>query len=278
LPGLFDLNGETGKNMSEATIITNIYEPGIATLTMNRPELHNAFDDLLIADLTAELKRLEADEAVRVVLLAGSGRSFSAGADLNWMRRMADYSREQNLADALGLAELMQTLNSLSKPTIALVQGAAYGGGVGLVACCDLAIATRRASFCLSEVKLGLIPAVISPYVMAAIGPRACRRYFLTAEPFNADQAQRIGLLHEVVEDEEALLSRGMELAALLLKNGPQAMAAAKELIAMVSFRPLDDDLIGDTAGRIADRRASAEGREGLTAFLEKRTPGWVAK
>ncbi|MSN26783.1 MAG: enoyl-CoA hydratase/isomerase family protein [Geobacter sp.] len=264
--------------MSEATIITNIYEPGIATLTMNRPELHNAFDDLLIADLTAELKRLEADEAVRVVLLAGSGRSFSAGADLSWMRRMADYSREQNLADALGLAELMQTLNSLSKPTIALVQGAAYGGGVGLVACCDLAIATRRASFCLSEVKLGLIPAVISPYVMAAIGPRACRRYFLTAEPFNADQAQRIGLLHEVVEDEEALLSRGMELAALLLKNGPQAMAAAKELIAMVSGRPLDDALIGDTAGRIADRRASAEGREGLTAFLEKRTPGWVAK
>ncbi len=278
MPGLFDLNGETGKNMSEATIITNIYEPGIATLTMNRPELHNAFDDLLIADLTAELKRLEADEAVRVVLLAGSGRSFSAGADLSWMRRMADYSREQNLADALGLAELMQTLNSLSKPTIALVQGAAYGGGVGLVACCDLAIATRRASFCLSEVKLGLIPAVISPYVMAAIGPRACRRYFLTAEPFNADQAQRIGLLHEVVEDEEALLSRGMELAALLLKNGPQAMAAAKELIAMVSGRPLDDALIGDTAGRIADRRASAEGREGLTAFLEKRTPGWVAK
>lgn len=264
--------------MSEATIITNIYEPGIATLTMNRPELHNAFDDLLIADLTAELKRLEADEAVRVVLLAGSGRSFSAGADLSWMRRMADYSREQNLADALGLAELMQTLNSLSKPTIALVQGAAYGGGVGLVACCDLAIATRRASFCLSEVKLGLMPAVISPYVMAAIGPRACRRYFLTAEPFNADQAQRIGLLHEVVEDEEALLSRGMELAALLLKNGPQAMAAAKELIAMVSGRPLDDALIGDTAGRIADRRASAEGREGLTAFLEKRTPGWVAK
>lgn len=264
--------------MSEATIITNICEPGIATLTMNRPELHNAFDDLLIADLTAELKRLEADETVRVVLLAGSGRSFSAGADLNWMRRMADYSREQNLADAMGLAELMQTLNNLSKPTIALVQGAAYGGGVGLVACCDLAIATRRASFCLSEVKLGLMPAVISPYVMAAIGPRACRRYFLTAEPFDADQAQRIGLLHEVVEDEENLLARGMELASLLLKNGPQAMAAAKELIATVSGRPLDDALIGDTAGRIADRRASAEGREGLTAFLEKRTPGWVAK
>ncbi len=264
--------------MSEATIITNICEPGIATLTMNRPELHNAFDDLLIADLTAELKRLEADETVRVVQLAGSGRSFSAGADLNWMRRMADYSREQNLADAMGLAELMQTLNNLSKPTIALVQGAAYGGGVGLVACCDLAIATRRASFCLSEVKLGLMPAVISPYVMAAIGPRACRRYFLTAEPFDADQAQRIGLLHEVVEDEENLLARGMELASLLLKNGPQAMAAAKELIATVSGRPLDDALIGDTAGRIADRRASAEGREGLTAFLEKRTPGWVAK
>jgi methylglutaconyl-CoA hydratase len=262
--------------MTEATILTNIDDQGIATLTMNRPEVHNAFDDLLIADLTTALKSLALNERVRVVLLAGSGRSFSAGADLGWMRRMADYSWDENLRDALGLAALMQTLNELAKPTIALVQGAAYGGGVGLVACCDLAVATERASFCFSEVKLGLMPAVISPYVVAAIGGRTCRRYFLTAEAFDAAEALRIGLVHEVVEDDAALRTRGQELATTLLKNGPQAMAAAKELIAAIAGRSLDAGLIADTAGRIADRRASAEGREGLSAFLEKRTPGWV--
>jgi methylglutaconyl-CoA hydratase len=261
--------------MSESTILTQINDKGIATLTMNRPEVHNAFDDLLITELTVALKSLAANDRVRVVLLTGSGRSFSAGADLNWMRRMADYSWDENLHDALGLAELMQTLNELSKPTIALVQGASYGGGVGLVACCDMAIATGRATFCLSEVKLGLMPAVISPYVAAAIGPRACRRYFLTAEAFDAAEALRLGLLHEVVAD-DALQARGMELASSLLKNGPQAMAAAKDLIATVAARPLDSGLIAETAGRIADRRASAEAREGLSAFLEKRTPGWV--
>jgi len=261
--------------MSDATIITQIDSQGVATLTMNRPERHNAFDDLLIADLTAALKDLGSNDRVRVVLLTGSGRSFSAGADLNWMRRMADYSWDDNLRDAMGLGELMRTLNCIAKPTIALVQGAAYGGGVGLVACCDMAVATGRATFCLSEVKLGLMPAVISPYVAAAIGERACRRYFLTAEPFTAAEAHRLGLVHEVVAD-DALQFRGRELAALLLKNGPQAMAAAKELIALVAGRPVDAGLIADTAGRIADRRASAEGREGLSAFLEKRTPGWV--
>lgn len=262
--------------MNTPTILTHIDAQGVATLTMNRPELHNAFDDLLIADLTAELKRLDGDSRVRVVLLAGSGRSFSAGADLNWMRRMADYTREENLSDALGLAALMQTLNGLGKPTIALVQGAAFGGGVGLVACCDLAIATRRATFCLSEVKLGLMPAVISPYVVAAMGPRACRRYFLTAEPFDAAEACRLGLVHEVVADDASLQERGAELAGLLLRNGPRAMTAAKELIAAVAGRAPDEALIADTAGRIADQRASAEGREGVSAFLEKRKPEWV--
>lgn len=262
--------------MNAPTILTHIDAQGVATLTMNRPELHNAFDDRLIADLTVALRRLDADKQVRVVLLAGSGRSFSAGADLNWMRRMADYSREENLSDATLLAGLMQTLNALSKPTIALVQGAAYGGGVGLVACCDLAIATERATFCLSEVKLGLMPAVISPYVVAAMGPRVCRRYFLTAEPFNAGEALRLGLVHEVVEDDASLGVRGTELAGLLVKNGPGAMAAAKTLIAAVAGRFPDEELIADTAGRIADQRASAEGREGVSAFLEKRTPGWV--
>jgi methylglutaconyl-CoA hydratase len=262
--------------MSEASILAHIDDQGIATLTMNRPKLHNAFDDLLIEELTAALLRLSSDNRCRVVLLTGSGKSFSAGADLNWMRRMADYTREENLRDALGLATLMQTLNSLAKPTIALVQGATYGGGVGLVACCDMAIATERATFCLSEVKLGLLPAVISPYVIGAIGSRACRRYFLTAEAFDAAEAGRLGLVHEVVADDAALRSRGQELATLLLKNGPRAMAAAKELIAGVAGRVVDAGLISDTAGRIAERRASTEGREGLTAFLEKRTPEWA--
>lgn len=261
--------------MSDQTILSHIDEQGIATLTMNRPELHNAFDDLLIEELAAALKRLEANSRVRVVMLTGSGRSFSAGADLNWMRRMADYTRDENLRDALGLGGLMQTLNELTKPTIALVQGAAYGGGVGLVACCDMAIASSRATFCLSEVKLGLIPAVISPYVIAAIGPRACRRYFLTAEPFTAAEAQRLGLVHEVVSDDAALLARGRELAEPLLKNGPQAMAEAKRLISAVVGRPVDQELIADTAARIADRRSSTEGREGLSAFMDKRTPSW---
>ncbi|WP_298439904.1 enoyl-CoA hydratase/isomerase family protein [Geobacter sp.] len=261
--------------MRDEFLKTDIDERGVATLTMNRPELHNAFDDLLIAALTGELRRLEGDDSVRVVILAAAGRSFSAGADLAWMRRMADYTREENLADALGLAELMRTLATLRKPTIARVQGAAYGGGVGLVACCDMAIASRRATFCLSEVKLGLIPAVISPYVVEAIGPRAARRYFQSAEVFDAAEAHRLGLLHEVTAAEE-LPAAVERLAASLLANGPRAMAAAKELVARVASGPIDGAMIRDTAERIADARASAEGKEGLSAFLEKRKPRWV--
>ena len=229
-----------------------------------------------VALLTASLRRLEADSAVRLVMLAASGKSFSAGADLNDMRRMAVNSREQNLADAKGIAELMRTLNVLAKPTVALVQGAAYGGGVGLTACCDIAIATARATFCVSEVKLGLIPAVISPYVIAAIGARAGRRYFLTAEILSAGEAQRLGLVHEVVADEQELAASADRVTGQLLKNGPSAMAAAKKLITTVSGRLVDGALIADTAGLMADRRASAECREGLSAFLEKRRPGWV--
>lgn len=262
--------------MSEQNIITYIDGQGIATLTMNRPELHNAFDDELIVALTTELQRLENNPQVRVVCLAASGKSFSAGADLNWMRKMAEFTREENLRDAMGLAGLMQTLNALSRPTIALVQGAAYGGGVGLVACCDIVLAVRQSSFCLSEVKLGLIPAIISPYVIAAIGARACRRYFQTAETFNAEQACLLGLVHEVVEDIDELKQRGRTLAEQLLKNGPEAMAEAKRLVADVAGRMHDEFLISDTAERIAGRRASPEGREGLSAFLEKRLPGWM--
>lgn len=261
--------------MTTNSLITHRDERGVATLTMNRPELHNAFDDHLIDSMTAELVRLDNDPGVRVVILAASGRSFSAGADLSWMRRMAEYTREENLKDALGLAGLMKTLNGLSKPTIARVQGAAYGGGVGLVACCDMAIGSGRASFCLSEVKLGLIPAVISPYVVAAIGQRAARRYFQSAEVMAAAEAHRLGLLHQVVAEEE--LEDAVEnLAALLLRNGPASMAAAKDLVTLVSSVPLSGELIVSTAERIATARASAEGREGLSAFFAKRDPAWV--
>lgn len=261
--------------MSIAAILSEIDEHGRATITLNRPEMHNAFDDTLISALIEEFNRLERERSVRVIMLAARGKSFSSGADLNWMRRMADYSFEENRADAMALAELMKTLANLSKPTIALVQGAAIGGGVGLVACCDIALATENASFCLSEVKLGLIPAVISPYVATAIGARATRRYFLTAERFDANEAYRLGLVHEVVRAED-LAERADSLGRRLLRNGPQAMASVKALVAEVALSSLDDDLIADTAERIAEIRASAEGREGLSAYLEKRDPSWV--
>lgn len=261
--------------MSIAALLSETDESGRAIITLNRPEIHNAFDDTLIDALTEELKRLERDQSVRVVMLAARGKSFSSGADLNWMRRMADYSFEENLSDAMGLAELMKTLANLSKPTIALVQGAAIGGGVGLVACCDIALASEKANFCLSEVRLGLIPAVISPYVAAAIGSRATRRYFITAERFSAAEACRLGLVHEMMPAEE-LNARAEELSRLLLQNGPQAMASVKALVAEVALSFLDDDLIADTAERIAETRASEEGREGLSAYLEKRKPNWI--
>lgn len=261
--------------MSIAALLSEIDEHGRATITLNRPEMHNAFDDTLIIALTEELSRLDRDTSVRVVMLAACGKSFSSGADLNWMRRMADYSFVENLTDATTLAELMKTLANLSKPTIALVQGAAIGGGVGLVACCDIALATDNAIFCLSEVKLGLIPAVISPYVAAAIGSRATRRYFLTAERFDATEAHRLGLVHEVVRPDE-LAERAERLSRQLLQNGPYAMASVKALVAEVALSFLDDDLIADTAERIAEIRASDEGREGLSAYLEKRKPNWI--
>ncbi len=256
-------------------LLTEINDSGVATLTMNRPEVHNAFDDKLITEFICTLQELEANPQVRLLILAANGKSFSAGADLGWMRRMADYSHEENLQDALQLAELMKCLDRLAKPTIAQVQGAAFGGGVGLVACCDMVIASSKASFCLSEVKLGLIPAVISPYVISAIGTRHARRYFLSAERFDVAEAQRLNLVHEVVEPDE-LHSRVAEYCAVLLKNSPAAMTAAKELVAAVGRGPIDDVMIHDTAERIAATRASAEGRDGLSAFFEKRKPDWV--
>lgn len=246
----------------------------VATVRLNRPDKHNAFDEHLIAELTQAFRDLAADAAVRVVVLAANGPSFSAGADLDWMKRMSAMDRAENERDSLLLADLMAVIDRCPKPVLALVQGAAFGGGVGLVACCDIAIASTRASFSLSEVRLGLVPAVISPYVAAAIGPRACRRYFLTAERFDAETAERLGLVHRVVEP-ETLGTAQDEIVAHLLKGGPHALAAAKDLIQRVSYAPIDETLRRDTARRIADARASAEGKEGIAAFLEKRKPGW---
>lgn len=261
--------------MAEAPIITDIRPDGRATVTLNRPAVHNAFDEDTISRLTMELGALERDPEVRVVVLAATGKSFSAGADLNWMKRTVGFSAAENLADAEAMAGLMMALDRLAKPTVAAVQGDAFGGGVGLIACCDIAVATEGARFALSEVKLGLVPAVISPYVIAAIGERQARRYMLSAERFDALEARRIGLVHEVVAT-GALEGAVDGLARALRANGPAAMAEVKDLIRSVARRPLDDKLAGDTAARIARIRASAEGREGLAAFLEKREPDWT--
>jgi methylglutaconyl-CoA hydratase len=247
----------------------------VATVTLARPDVHNAFNETLIADLAAALRALDADSAVRAVVLAGSGRSFCAGADLNWMKRMAGYGHAENVADAMALAAMLHTLATLAKPTIARVHGAAFGGGVGLVAACDIALAAHGATFSLSEARLGLIPATISPYVIEAIGARAARRYFLTAERFDAAEALRIGLVHETVAA-DALDARIAALLDALRAAGPQAQAAAKALIRAVAHRPIDAAVIADTAERIASARASAEGREGVAAFLGKRRPAWL--
>lgn len=244
----------------------------VARLVLNRPERHNAFDDALVAELTQALQAVEQDPAVRVVVLAANGKSFSAGADLDWMRRMASYSEEQNLEDAKRLALLMQTLNFMPKPTVAAVQGAALGGGVGLVAACDIAVGTPQALFGLTEVRLGLIPAVISPYVVQAIGERAARRYFLTGERFGAATACELGLLHEVADDLGDAVARHVEA---LLTGGPEAQGAAKKLIRRVGRGPVNVAMIEDTAARIARARAGAEAREGIAAFFEKRKPDW---
>ncbi|WP_119165983.1 enoyl-CoA hydratase/isomerase family protein [Algihabitans albus] len=260
--------------MQHPLFLESIDERGVARLTLTRTEVHNAFNDQFIAEMTTVLRGFEEDQRVRVVALAAEGTSFSAGADLNWMRAMASYGEAENLQDAEALAELLRTLNFLSKPTIALVQGPAFGGGVGLVCACDIAIASEEASFALTEVKLGLVPSVISPYVIAAIGQRAARRYLLTAEKFSAETAYYLGLVHRVVPP-HALESAGDDLIETLLKNGPQAVSECKDLIFAVAERPASDEVIADTARRIARVRVSPEGQEGLTAFLDKRKPNW---
>lgn len=259
-----------------ANVTTDIAADGRATVTLNRPERHNAFDDTVIAELTATFESLSTAAEVRWIVLESTGASFSAGADLEWMRRMADCSDDANQRDAYALANLMRVIDACPKPVIALVQGAVYGGGVGLVAACDMAIAVDSATFCLSEVRLGLIPAAISPYVVAAMGARACRRYFLSAERFAAQEAYRLGLVHEVVPPDELSVARDRLLAALS-NGGPKAQAAAKQLIATVAHHVADEPLARWTANSIAAIRASQEGREGVQAFLERRKPSWAA-
>jgi methylglutaconyl-CoA hydratase len=247
---------------------------GVARVTLDRPEIRNAFDDALIAALTRTLRELDADEAVRAVVLAGSGPAFCAGADLNWMKRMAGYGYEQNLADAQALAAMLKTLDRMRKPTVARVHGPAFAGGVGLVAACDIAVGTPEAKFCLSEAKLGLSPATISPYVVRAMGERMARRYFLTAEVFDAAEACRVGLL-TAVSPSEKLDGEIGEILKHLAQGGPLAIAKIKDLIRTVASSPVSDAMIADTAKRIAEIRVSPEGREGIASFLEKRKPSW---
>ena len=247
----------------------------VARLRLNRPDLHNAFDAGLIAALTSALDTVGQDDSIRVLVLESAGASFSAGADLNWMRGMAAAGEAENRADALALARMMRALDELPKPTIARVQGAAFGGGVGLVACCDIAIGVPEAKFGLTESKLGLLPAVISPYVISAIGPRQARRWFATAEIFDASEAQRIGLLHDVVNP-TALDTAVQRQVDLLLKAGPVAAATAKALVRRVAAGGDGRSLDATNADLIAKLRVSAEGQEGLGAFLDKRKPAWT--
>ena len=247
----------------------------IATVTLNRPEVRNAFNDEVILELTKTFQDIGSRDDVRCIVLTGAGTAFCAGADLNWMRRMADYTRAENVADAGQLATMLRTIYECQKPTIARVQGDAYAGGTGLVAACDIAISVDTANYCLSEVRLGLIPATISPYVIRAMGARAAHRYFLTAERFDAREAHRIGFVHEVVVA-SALDARVAELAQTLVNAGPQAVRLCKKLVQDVAEQAITPALVQMTVEGIADIRVSAEGREGVQSFLQKRKPNWL--
>jgi methylglutaconyl-CoA hydratase len=249
----------------------------LACVTLDRAELRNAFDDLTIVELTAAFRALGDDDEVRAIVLAASGTAFCAGADLNWMKKMAGYSDDENRADAMALATMLHTIHTCKKPVVARVQGDAYAGGMGLVAACDIALAVDTAHFCLSEAKLGLMPATIAPYVIRAMGPRAAHRYFITGERFDAAQACRIGLVHQVVPAAQ-LDGAVQDIVEAVAANGPQAVAGCKKLVLDLAGRPIDETLIGETAERIAQIRASAEGREGVRSFLEKRKPAWVTR
>jgi methylglutaconyl-CoA hydratase len=260
--------------MTYDTLLVTVADK-VATVTLNRPDLRNAFNEGAIAELARVFDELGRHDTVRAIVLAANGPSFCAGADLNWMKKMAGYSHDENEADAMRLAEMLRTIYLCPKPTVARVQGDCYAGGMGLVAACDIVVASETAGFCLSEVKLGLIPATISPYVIKAMGEQAARRYFLTAERFDAAEAQRIGVAHAVVAP-EALDATVAGIVKALVNNSPHAVRQAKTLVREIVGQPVDDALLLDTAGRIAAIRASTEGREGVASFLEKRKPTWI--
>ena len=249
---------------------------GVRTITIDRPDVHNAFNEVIIQELTAAMHDASSDATVRVVIFASTGKSFSAGADIHWMKRMIDYSVKENMADAREMAGMLRAIRGCAKPVIARVHGACFGGGVGLVAACDLSVAVVDATFALTEVKLGILPAVISPYVQERIGTGHMRRYALTAERFDATEARRIGLISEVAADTEELDERIAFFVKLFKKNGPEALGVCKELLRVI--QPVDwDEATTETTRMIAERRVSAEGQDGLKSFLEKRKPSWVS-
>ncbi|MGQ8365819.1 enoyl-CoA hydratase/isomerase family protein [Glaciecola sp. 1036] len=253
----------------------SIDKKGIAKVILNRPEMHNAFDDVTINELIEAFSSLDQNPDVRVLILSAKGKSFSAGADINWMKRMASYSVEENQSDAMQLSVMLNKLYNLNIPTIARVQGAAFGGAVGLVACCDIAVGSKLSKFCFSEVKLGLIPATISPYVIDAIGAREAKRLFMTAEVISSRRARRLGLLSETVSEDE-LDSTIDSIITHILKNGPKAVAAAKKLVLDLANSPINEELMSATSQKIADIRVSEEGQQGLSAFLNKSKPSWI--
>lgn len=254
--------------MSNLTLVQQHTENGICTLTLNRPEKHNAFNEQLITELKCTLQQANQEDNARVIIVKSEGKDFCAGADLNWMKRMAEFSREENEADALAFSDLLQLLSRSSKPTIALIQGSVMGGGIGLVACCDIAIAAKNATFCFSELKLGLIPATIAPYVIRSIGYSSARRYFLTAETFNAPIAEKIGLVHRIVNENE-LSSASRRFAELIIKNNAFALSCAKNLLN--DLYPINEAIIAKTAAFLAEIRTSKEARDSIQKFLKAR-------
>jgi methylglutaconyl-CoA hydratase len=251
-------------------------DDSVGILTLNKAVRHNAMDGLLVKEITQGLVELESDKRVRVIVLSSAGKSFCAGPDVNWIKMAATSADEERLDDSRDLAQMMSTLYELSKPTIARVHGPAFGVGVGIVAACDIAVGTYDALFALTEVRFGILPAVVSPYVLSAIGDRNCRRYMLTAERFSAAEAYRIGLLHEIVPGEEQLDDAIGEIIDNLLKNGPNALSECKKLIRLIAGQPIDEATVAETIRYIARARSSQEGHEGMAAFLEKRKPNWT--
>tara|TARA_B110000014_G_C19993700_1_gene514755 strand:+ start:54 stop:869 length:816 start_codon:yes stop_codon:yes gene_type:complete len=268
---------ETKTNAEQDKVLFDVSAQGVAQVILNNPEKHNAFDDKIISRLKNLFLDIAKRDDIKIVVLSSNGKNFSAGADLGWMKRMATYSYEDNIKDATELAKMLHALNFLPQTTIVQIQGATFGGAVGLASCCDIVVASDKASFCLSEVKLGLIPATISPYVVQAMGVKACRRYFQTAELFYAEKALSLGLVDEVVPS-NLLMTKVDAIVSTLLLNSPAAMKAAKKLIVDVAHKEINERLIIETSEQIASIRVSKEGQEGLTAFFSKRKPSWQSE